>query len=169
MGVYYLLQSDGGRQWGVVELGALWLWVKALWWLLGATEPGARSVNGPAGSGSCTEHVFIVGLATGVPWTGGDGHGEPRGDTLEGGKPEKDRFPFKKKKIKCKRIRLFAKLHTQDNILKCKVLLYTHTWSSQWFAVEVVGGDRNSTGGRHGATLWDGHHQWVVPWFTGLI
>lgn len=21
----YLLQSDGGRQWGVVELGALWL------------------------------------------------------------------------------------------------------------------------------------------------
>lgn len=25
-----------------------------------------------------------------MPWTGGDGHGEPRGDTLEGGKPEKE-------------------------------------------------------------------------------
>lgn len=86
----YLLQSDGGRQWGVVELGALWLWVKALWWVLVATEPGVRSVRGPAGSGSCTEHVFVVGLETGVPWTGGDGHGEPRGDTLERGKPEKE-------------------------------------------------------------------------------
>ncbi len=30
-----------------------------------------------------------MGLGTGVPWMGGDGHGEPRGDTLEGGKPEK--------------------------------------------------------------------------------
>lgn len=30
----------------------------------------------------------MVGLVTGVPWTGGDGHGEPRGDTLEGGKPD---------------------------------------------------------------------------------
>lgn len=74
----------------VVELGALMLWVKALWWLLGAIEPEVRSVKGPAGSGSCTEHVLMVGLETGVPWTGGDEHGEPRGDTLEGGKPKKE-------------------------------------------------------------------------------
>lgn len=86
----YLPQSDGGRQCGVVELGALWLWVKTLWWLLGATEPAVRSDWSPIGSGSCTRHVFVVGLETGVPWTGGDGHGEPRGDTLEGGKPEKE-------------------------------------------------------------------------------
>lgn len=31
-----------------------------------------------------------MGLETGVPWTGGEGHGEPRGDTLEGGNPEKE-------------------------------------------------------------------------------
>lgn len=57
---------------------------------MGATEPGVRSVRGPVGSGSCTKHVFVVGLETGVPWTGGEGHGEPRGDTVEGGKPEKE-------------------------------------------------------------------------------
>lgn len=26
----------------------------------------------------------------GVPWMGGEGHGEPGGDTLEGGKPDKE-------------------------------------------------------------------------------
>lgn len=41
----------------------------------------------PGGSGSSTEHVLMVGLVTGEPWMVGDGHGEPRGDTLEGGKP----------------------------------------------------------------------------------
>lgn len=91
--VGHLPQSDGGCQCVVVELGALWLWVKALWWLLGATEPGARSVSGLATSGSCTEQVFTVGLETGEPWTGGDGHGEPREDTCKGGKPGgKNRF-----------------------------------------------------------------------------
>lgn len=27
-----------------------------------------------------------------MPWVGGDGHGEPRGDMLEGGKPGKENF-----------------------------------------------------------------------------
>lgn len=85
-----LLQRGGGRQWMVVELGALWLWVKALWWLLGAPGTAICSVCSPAGSGSCTEHVFVVGLETGVPWAGGDEHGEPRGDMRAGGKPERD-------------------------------------------------------------------------------
>lgn len=87
----YLPQSDGGRQYGVVELGALWLWVKALWCLLGTAEVGGRSEMGAADSRSWAWHVFVVGLETGVPWTGGEGHGggEPSGDKLEGGKPEK--------------------------------------------------------------------------------
>lgn len=54
-----------------------------------ATEPAVRSDGGLAVSGSCTKQVFVVGLETGVPWTGGEGHGEPRGDTLEGGNPKK--------------------------------------------------------------------------------
>lgn len=32
----------------------------------------------------------MVGLEMGVPWMGGEGHGEPGGDTLEGGKPDKE-------------------------------------------------------------------------------
>lgn len=43
-----------------------------------------------AGSGSCTGHILVVGLETGVPRTGGEGHGELRGDTLEGAKPDND-------------------------------------------------------------------------------
>lgn len=31
-----------------------------------------------------------MGLETGVPWTGGEGHGEPSGDTLEGGNPVRE-------------------------------------------------------------------------------
>lgn len=85
-----LPQREGGRQYEVVALGALWLWVKALWCLLGAAEVGGHSDRGTAGSGSFTGHVLVVGLETGVPRTGGEGHGEPRGDTLEGAKPEKD-------------------------------------------------------------------------------
>lgn len=104
--VCYLPQRDGGRQWMVVEFGALWLWVKALWWLLGATETGVRSVCGPAGSGSCTGHIFIVGLGTGVPWMGGDGHGEPRGDMLEGGRP----------KQKKRNTEFFWRIQIYDNI-----------------------------------------------------
>lgn len=148
--VCYLPQSDGGRQWGVVELGALWLWVKALWWLLEATGPGARSVRGLMGSGSCTEQDLDVGLVTGVPWTGGDGHGEPRGDTLEGGKPDKGWNNWSVYNL-C----LFVSLLLN--------MIWDRTWSSQWFVVDVIGGDRDSTGGRHGATLWDGHHYGIIP------
>lgn len=86
-GLPQLPQREGGRQCGVVELGALWLCVRTLWWLLAATEPAVRSDWSPAVSGSCTKQVFVVGLETGVPWTGGEGQGEPRGDTLEGGNP----------------------------------------------------------------------------------
>lgn len=50
---------------------------------------GGHSDRVSAGSGSCAGHVLAVGLETGVSWTGGEGHGEPRGDTLGGGKPEK--------------------------------------------------------------------------------
>lgn len=85
----YLPQREGGRQCGVVELGALWLCVRTLWWLFAATELVVRSDWSPAVSGSCTKQVFVVGLETGVPWTGGEGHGEPRGDALEGGNPER--------------------------------------------------------------------------------
>lgn len=87
---HHLPQSDGGRQYGVVELGALWLWVKALWCLLGAEEVVGDSDRVTAGSGSCTGHIFVVGLETGVARTGGEGHGELRGDTLEGAKPDND-------------------------------------------------------------------------------
>lgn len=55
---------------------------------------GGHSNGGAGGSGSCTGNVFAVGLGTGVPWTGGEAHGEPRGDTLEGGKPERDSKMF---------------------------------------------------------------------------
>lgn len=47
-------------------------------------------------------------------------------------------------------------------------LALTNTWSSQWFATEVVGRDGGCTGGGHGAALRDGHHYRVVPWFTAL-
>lgn len=84
---------------------------------------------------------------------GGDEHGEPRGDTLEGGKPEKDVCNFKK----CNIIKDLFYPHTLLSILNyysvCKVGLYIHTWSSQWFAVKMVGGDRGSAGGRHGAAI----------------
>lgn len=87
---HHLPQSDGGRQYGVVELGALWLWVKALWCLLGAAEVRGDSIRVTASSGSCTGDIFVVGLKTGVPRRGGEGHGELRGDTLEGAKPDND-------------------------------------------------------------------------------
>ena len=50
---------------------------------------GKHSDTAAADSGSRVRHVFVVGLETGVSWTGGEGHGEPRGDTLEGEKPGK--------------------------------------------------------------------------------
>lgn len=94
-GSKYLPQREGGRQCGVVELGALWLCVRTLWWLLAATELAVCSDWSPAVSGSCTKQVFVVGLETGVPWTGGEGQGEPRGDTLEGGNPAREHKEFK--------------------------------------------------------------------------
>lgn len=81
------MQSDGGLQWGVVELGALWLCVRARCRLLGTTGPGVPSARGPAGSGSSTGQVFTVGLESGVPWVGGDGQETPRGGMVDGGKP----------------------------------------------------------------------------------
>ena len=49
-------------------------------------------------------------------------------------------------------------LHRNDSDIISLLLSFhddieTHTWSSQWFAVDVVGGDSGSTGGRHGAAL----------------
>lgn len=70
----------------------------------------------------------------GVPWTGGDRHGEPRGDTLERGKPER------KKRLFPRSNGIIEKKSSKDQ--NCP-----HTWSSQWFAVEVVGSARGSVGG----------------------
>lgn len=66
---------------------------------------------------------------------------------LDGGKPEKHYFHV----IKYLTGLLLYKFLTQrtENVHNVN----THTWSSQWFAVQVVGGDSDGTGGGHGAAL----------------
>lgn len=66
----------------MVELGALMLCVKALCGAWGSTS---LSPWLSTGSGRSTEQDLVVGLETGVPWTGGEWQGEARGDILEGG------------------------------------------------------------------------------------
>lgn len=78
-GLPQLLQRGGGPHCGVVELGALWLCVKALCGdLLGVPSP-----MGATQSGRSMEGVFAVGLQTGVPCTGGEWHGDARGEMVE--------------------------------------------------------------------------------------
>lgn len=147
----YLPQSDGGRHWVVVELGALWLWVKALWWLLGAIDTGTCSVSGPASSGSWTKQVFIVGLEAGVPWAGGDGHGDPRGDMLDGGKPKNKLFPIKLSRLKQKLIS--SKLSTNTHLVfpvvccrggwKCQRQCRRLTWSGSLRWLSLMGCSMN--------------------------
>lgn len=86
-----LLQSGGGPQCVLLELGALWLWVKPLWDLR-VVRP---SPCGSSVSGSSTDGLLVVGLFTGVPWTGGEWHGEARGEMLEEGKPVRVKYEDK--------------------------------------------------------------------------